>query len=270
MQCNKSGIIKAVIAVMCILVTALITINFLGNTDQNIEEHSRQESTDELGLMTSLPIYWNEGDPFAQIAKGDAQLPWVRTAIEQKYHIRPVDLLFSDIQSEANGNASPLEGLERLAIIQPRGLSPSDNVALDDWVRAGGRLLYVIDPMLSGEYDVPISDPRHPPVIGLVPPVFARWGLELFYDDAQSDAPFIARWNDVELVAHLPGQLSLSQQNEFVDDSVCLIGAEGLIANCAVGEGQVTIMADAALFEPREGNDAANKAIVALLQRAFS
>lgn len=262
---GKFGLIGGVIAAVCVAVMVIIAANVFGSAG----DRQTSENRAELGLVTSLPIYWNEGDPFTQLADGDVPLPWVRAAIERKYNIRPIDVLAGK-DDPAGESAGDLQDLERLVIIQPRGLSPVDNVALDDWVRAGGRLFYAIDPMLSGEYDVPIGDPRHPTITALVPPVLARWGLELFYEDSQSEAPFIVQWDDLPLVAQLPGRLSLHPQSELAQDSTCVIAAEGLIARCSVGEGQVTIMADAALFEPREGNDAAEATIAALLEKAVS
>ena len=62
--------------------------------------------------------------------------------IEARYTLQPLDTLSPvPALSPDAPDTDPLAGLERLAVIQPRGLSPADNVALDQWVRGGGRLL---------------------------------------------------------------------------------------------------------------------------------
>lgn len=130
-----------------------------------------------LGLMTSLPLYWPLGAGVAEIAVGTAGLPWQRSAIEARYALVPRDTLSPIPGLSPNApDTDPLAGLDRLAMIQPRGLSPADNVALDNWVRGGGRLLLVLDPALTGEYDLPLGDPRRPVDAALIPPVAARWG----------------------------------------------------------------------------------------------
>lgn len=217
-----------------------------------------------LGLMTSLPIYWAEGDAFAQLGEPDAALPWVRQTLEQRYRIVPLDSLVGDDTSGA-----ALEDIERLAIIQPRGLSPADNVVLDNWVRAGGTLFYAIDPLLAGEYEFALGDPRHPTLSALVPPVLARWGLELRFDEGQDDQPRLAQWDEVEFPVVMGGQLSPLAEADPAMAAECKIEESGIAAHCGLGEGSVTIIADAALFEPREGNSAAQSAILALLAKAL-
>ncbi len=116
-----------------------------------------------LGLHTGLPLYRPLGLGVEAMVRGNGDVPWQRRAFERSNTLVPLDTL-----APAPGllpedpPVDPLAGLERLAVIQPRALSPADNVALDDWVKAGGRLLLVLDPMLTGDYDLPIGDPRHP------------------------------------------------------------------------------------------------------------
>ena len=223
-----------------------------------------------LGLMTSLPIYWNEGDAFAALGSEEHELPWVRRAIEQRYRISPLDSL-SAAQELSGETSDPLQSIDHLAIIQPRGLSPSDNVALDDWVRGGGKLLLVLDPMLVGEYEVMLGDPRHPTVSAVIPPVVERWGYRITFDDAQSDKARLVTWDGLELPVVLAGAFVHAEP----PDGVTLRKPQSLFADRALahfpwGEGQVTILADAALFEPREGNDTAEATILALFSKAFS
>ncbi|WP_017664311.1 hypothetical protein [Porphyrobacter sp. AAP82] len=210
---------------------------------------------DKLGLMTSLPLYWPLEAGVEEIASGRAPVPWQRAALEAAHVIEPLDSLAPVPGLGAGAPAlDPLAGLARLAVIQPRGLSPADNVALDAWVRAGGRLLLALDPALTGEYDLPLGDPRRPAEAALIPPVVARWGLAVRFDETQ----------DAGLSERALGKtaLPIAQAGEVtvIDPSAadCALLAQGAAAQCKVGKGVVTLIADAALFEHRElaGGDA--------------
>ena len=49
----------------------------------------------------------------------------------------------------------------------------------------------------------------------------------------------------------------------------CTIGASELIARCHVGKGQVTVLADAGLFEARDGDARLADLILSLADYAF-
>lgn len=206
-------------------------------------------SRERLGLMTSLPLYWPLGAGVEEIASGRAAMPWQRAALEQAYEIEPLDTL-APIPGLAAGAAptDPLAGLTRLAVIQPRGLSPADNVALDQWVRAGGRLLLVLDPALTGEYDLPLGDPRRPADSALIPPVVARWGLAVRFDEAQGEGVSEQALGEAALPLALAGEVAIADPSA----AACTLLAESAAARCKVGKGSVTLIADAALFEHRE------------------
>lgn len=219
----------------------------------------------ELGLMTSLPIYWPEGSGLADLARGEAEIPWQRKALETHHNLVPLDTL-SPIASlgQEQPETDPLAGLERLAIIQPRGLSPADNVALDEWVRAGGRLLLVLDPILTGEYDLPLGDPRRPTDAALIPPVVARWGLGVSFDETQA----------AKRAVRIAGQSASLQMAGSVREiagsgAVCDFEAASALANCSVGDGRVTLLADAAVFEGLASVEQKTIVIQALVGIAF-
>lgn len=202
-----------------------------------------------LGLMTSLPLYWPLGAGVGDLAAGRAGLPWQRATLEQRYAIEPLDTL-SPIPalSPDAPDIDPLAGLARLAVIQPRGLSPADNVALDNWVRAGGRLLLVLDPALTGDYDLPLGDPRRPSEAALIPPVAARWGLAVSFDADQEAVVAQRALAGAALPVALSGRIAVSN----VPSAACTALAGGAAAHCRVGKGEVTLIADAALFEHPE------------------
>jgi len=213
----------------------------------------RAAPAERLGLMSSLPLYWPLGAGIADIAAGEAGVPWQRAALEQAFVLEPLDTLspIPGLTPDAP-ETDPLAGLDRLAVIQPRGLSPADNVALDDWVRGGGRLLMVLDPFLTGEYDLPLGDPRRPADTALIPPVVARWGLKVSVPVAETPE---SSYGALEL----PGGVALP----FAQPGLIEILPEGarhcalakgsdIMATCRIGEGSVTLLADAAVFEHSE------------------
>lgn len=203
-----------------------------------------------LGLMTSLPLYWPEGAEVTDLAAGREQIPWQRRLIETRYTLVPLDTL-SPIPalSPDTPDTDPLAGIARLAVIQPRGLSPADNVALDAWVRRGGRLLLVLDPALTGEYTVPLGDPRRPVDAALIPPVAARWGLSVSFDESQAPAVTTTILAGAVLPLALAGQIAITNPAAAAAAAACTVLAEGAAATCRVGAGRVTVIADAALFE---------------------
>lgn len=207
------------------------------------------EKVERLGLMSSLPLYWPMDADMGAIAAGTAAHPWQREALSGAYAVEPLDTLSPIPALSPNAPATdPLKGLTRLAVIQPRGLSPADNVALDSWVRAGGRLLLVLDPALTGEYDLPLGDPRRPVETALIPPVVDRWGLAVSFDEAQALEVIEASLGETPLPLALPGRIAITDPAA----AQCTLLAEGTAARCRVGEGQVTLIADAALFEHAE------------------
>lgn len=225
----------------------------------------------DIGLMTSLPLYWPAGAELHEIASGSVAKPWQRVAIEQHFDIVPLDTL-SPIPGLAPGDpeTDPLADLDHLAIIQPRGLSPADNVALDQWVRGGGKLLLVLDPLLTGEYDFPLGDPRRPVDAALIPPVVARWGLSVNLNETQDATPILVAYPGGFLVRSMAGEIGIAQSAA----SQCEVFAEGIMAQCRIGEGQITLVADAAVFEipPAEATPVARVApapIPALLKFVF-
>ncbi|WP_086616992.1 hypothetical protein [Erythrobacter tepidarius] len=227
---------------------------------------STPDQRPELGLMTSLPLYWQADAELADIAAGRAIPPWQRRAIETRFVLVPLDTLSPvPALSPDAPDTDPLAGLARLAVIQPRGLAPADNVALDAWVRRGGRLLLVLDPMLTGEYDGPLGDPRRPVDSALVPPVVARWGLAISFDAAQQPQVTQAPLGEARLPLVLAGRIALTDAAA----GQCRLLAGAAAASCAIGKGRATLIADAALFEHPELAGAEGEVLLALLSSVF-
>ena len=188
-----------------------------------------------VGLFSTLPIYWGEGD-MAAILDGSNHSDWVRDLIEQRFDIEPLDTVESDA----------IDGLDRIIMAQPRPLAPSENVALDNWVRAGGRLLIFADPLLTRHSDFALGDRRRPQDVVLLSPILTRWGLELRFDDAQPSEERLISASGKQYPVNLAGQFVAT------GDGKCTISEAGLFVWCSVGNGRVTLMADAAILDSEE------------------
>lgn len=211
-----------------------------------------ERSDEPIGLFTSLPILWGEQADLRDMLAAPAPQHWARGALEANGRLVALDTLLN------------LATVDRLVLAQPRPLSPDENVALDNWVRGGGRLLLFADPMLTEESAFSLGDRRRPQDVVLLSPILTRWGLGLGFDDAQ---PGGLRENAGEgLAVDLPGQLEALAGGA---DAHCRIGAEALIARCRVGKGRVTVVADAALLGTGGDLDRKTRQFDALLTDAF-
>lgn len=207
----------------------------------------------QLGLFTSLPILWAEADDVGTLLASPEPPHWARGELEARYRILPLDTL-----------PGPRD-LRFLLIAQPRPFSPDENVALDDWVRRGGRVLLFADPALTWDSQYPIGDRRRPQDVVLLSPILGRWGLELLFDDGQPGGERESAGND--LPVNLPGQLARRPGGV---DAVCDIGPERLIARCRIGKGRALIVADAALLEPVDSPDSRAESLRRLADEAFA
>lgn len=207
-----------------------------------------------IGLSTSLPLIWGEsGDIRGQLAQ-NAPRHWALSVLEQGGRVVPLDTL-----AGPQGIGLPASGL--LVLIQPRPLSPEENVALDGWVRRGGRLLLFADPLLTAESAYAIGDPRRPEAIAMLSPILRHWGLEPQFDESQPPGPRTLAPFGIEVPVDLPGRFRPS------GDAHCRLEAEGFAADCAIGRGHVVALADAALFD---GDDAGRRAAFAALLQLLS
>lgn len=188
----------------------------------------------ELGLMGTIPIYWGEAGKVEEVVAGQGQTHWVRARLESGYTLRPLDVL----------TAESLANLDFLLLAQPRVLGPAENVALDAWVRAGGRLLLFADPMLTGETRFAIGDRRRPQDVILLSPILRRWGLELQFDVDRPEGTATVSAEGVAIPVNRPGSFVVRAGE---DD--CAVMAGGVLAACRIGEGDALVLADAAVLD---------------------
>jgi len=209
----------------------------------------------QLGLMGSIPIYWGESASFSGIVSGEGEGHWARAQLEADYSIRLLDVL----------DPASLDGLRFLLLAQPRALSPGENVALDDWVRKGGRLLLFADPLLTGESHFAIGDRRRPQDTILLSPILSHWGLELQFDDSQPAGLQLLDTGPARIPVNLAGRFAASPEA-----SGCTMGSAGILARCSIGAGRVLALADAAILDLHHPHPAAAQALGWLTEQAFS
>ena len=174
-----------------------------------------------LLLLTSLPLVF--GEQFAVEGTGSPALK----ALETRYQVRPISV------------ASPQELAQARVLLMAHPLAqPAENlVALDNWVRNGGRVLLLADPMLEWPSSRPLGDPLRPPAMFMDTGLLGHWGLRL--DAPDERGPRLRKLGGHEVLTASPGMLF----------GKCPISADRLVARCTVGKGKATVVADADLLD---------------------
>lgn len=190
--------------------------------------------------MTSLPILWTEEPSIgAMLGARDKPPHWAKALLEGRGALVPLDRIANET----------MRGVDLAVLAQPRPLAPEEMVALDRWVRGGGRLLLFADPMLTAHSIFPLGDPRRPQAIAMVDPLLAHWGLQLDYDDDAVEGEKVMRAGAIDLPVNLPGSLKAR-------GSRCSVDGSGLVATCRIGQGRAVVVADADLLESESGANA--------------
>ncbi|HYJ81493.1 MAG TPA: hypothetical protein VEW26_01440 [Allosphingosinicella sp.] len=189
-------------------------------------------------LMTGLPLVWGERGPL----EPDSRPAAVYVELGKEFDFRPVDVL--DRKSLAQGRF--------LFLAQPKRLAPEELVALDDWIRGGGRALILTDPMLTWPSELPPGDIRRPPPVGMLSPLLSHWGMTL---EAPAEPGLVeASWDERPIVFDSPGRFRSSNPD-------CEVDPGGWKAVCLLGTGVVTLVADAdflrdSLWAPHKADNA--------------
>lgn len=220
----------------------------------------KQEVRPSLGLLTSLPIYWGEPAQMGDLLQPGGEPHWVRARLEEDYHLVPLDLLGTG----SGAQEEELAKLDRLLVAQPRALTAADNVALDRWVRAGGRLLLVLDPMMTEHSAYAVGDARRFNDVALVPPVLARWGLAMRHSEDGMAREIIFEGVPIPVADY--GTLRITGSSS--GGARCTLKAADVVAHCRLGAGEMLVIADAA-FLNHEVPGSAAEALDAFLAEAF-
>lgn len=211
-----------------------------------------QRQSKPIGVLTTLPIFWTESDDLRAHLRSDAPPHWVLSALQRHGEVRPLDSLMPEVGALANGE------IGMLIMAQPRALAPEENVALDAWVRAGGRLLLFADPMLTEESAFPLGDKRRPQDMVLLSPILDHWKLRLLFDEDQMPGERQTGLAGITVPVNLPGHFQVAPGSRH-----CELLGEGLAAQCRLDKGHVLLVADAALLEQGHDSEASGR-IVAL------
>lgn len=213
---------------------------------------------DVVGLATSLPIAWPESGSVSDLLSDERPPHWALGTLRTFGRVRLLDSL-----ADPSGQL-PLPAGGLLVLAQPYPFSPQENVALDNWVRAGGHVLLFADPMLTQDSAYPLGDRRRPQDVILLSPILGRWGLDLRFDEDQPHGERKVQIDGAALFVNLSGTFSVSAA-----DSKCELAAEGLVAVCSIGLGRVVAVADAALLEdaPAESVEVRKSGIRWLMSR---
>jgi hypothetical protein len=177
-----------------------------------------------LMLVTTLPIVFPE--EFTLQPAGSKALE----ALETRYAVVPIGT--TDARSL---------GQARLLLMAHPLAQPAENlVALDRWVRDGGRVLLLADPWLEWPSERPLGDKLRPPPSFADTGLLAHWGLTL--KAPNETGPKQSRLGEFDILTASPGTLRGS----------CKIGPHGFVAHCQIGKGRATVVADADFLNVEE------------------
>jgi hypothetical protein len=183
---------------------------------------TRSAPSSELALLTSLPLALSEGFTL------DAPNHPLMDRLERSYSVRLVD------------GPEQLRPGGLLLAVQPQALTAERLVALDGWVRRGGRLLLLADPRFVWESSRPLGDKARPPFAYQDTGLLRHWGLTLAPGE---DGPALRQLGGTEIVTGAPGTLQAGARSR------CKVESGGLVARCAIARGTVVVVADADLVQ---------------------
>jgi len=190
-----------------------------------------------LLLVTTLPILFPE--EFTLQGGGSKALE----ALETRYTVLPIGTTDDRSLSQA-----------RLLLMAHPLAQPAENlVALDKWVRGGGRLLLLADPRLEWSSKRPLGDKLRPPPSFADTGLLAHWGLRL--DAPEKAGPSQLEVAGREVLTASPGSL----------EGKCAITEDRLVARCRIGRGRVTVIADADFLNVEQLGDGAQHNLDAVL-----
>jgi hypothetical protein len=176
-----------------------------------------------LLLLTSLPLLF--GEDFSLQGSGSPALK----QLEMRYRIVPISV--TDKTDLGKG------GL--LLMAQPPAQTAENLVILDAWVRGGGRVLLLADPLLEWPSKRPLGDPLRPPPMFTDTGLLAHWGLRL--DTPAERGPAMRELGGFQVLTISPGRLE--------GEGRCSTGSDALVAHCRIGIGRATVVADADLLD---------------------
>lgn len=167
-----------------------------------------------LAVITALPLFWD--------AQGRADAPIV-TVLRTRFTVQPIDDAMQLDRSPAR----------LLLLAQPRAMTPQALVAVDRWMRGGGRAVVLADPLLRWPSDLPMGDRRRAPATSLLEPLLDHWGFA--FDRIEEDE---RRW-------FLPDGALLTLSGAQ------MAGGGDMVQRKRIGRGEVVLLGDADLIDDR-------------------
>lgn len=184
-------------------------------------------------MLTGLPLRWSGGGIAAMIAEGTNDDP----ALARLTAAGPVSL----VDSLAD-HVPPPGGA--LLIAHPRALAPQELVAIDAFVRGGGRAVILADALSGWPQRHPLGDPRNPPVTSLLTPLLDHWGVALAAAPTGEGAPIAVDVGGARLRLFSAGRFDRLPPS-------CHAYADRRVARCRIGRGEAWLVGDAdLLFAP--------------------
>lgn len=185
-------------------------------------------------MLTGLPLRWSASrDIAAMIAEGTSDDP----ALARLASAGPVSLVDSLVD-----HVPPPGGT--LLIAHPRALAPQELVAIDAFVRGGGRAVVLADALSGWPARHPLGDPRNAPVTSLLTPLLGHWGVTLGAAPAGESTALPADIDGARLRLFSAGRFDRLPPD-------CRAYADRRVARCAIGEGEAWLVGDAdLLFAP--------------------
>ena len=185
-------------------------------------------------MLTGLPLRWSASPNIAaMIDEGTNDDP----ALARLTAAGPVSL----VDSVAD-HVPPAGGA--LLIAHPRALAPQELVAIDAFVRGGGRAVVLADALSGWPARQPLGDPRNAPITSLLTPLLDHWGVTLGAAPAHESKPLRVDVDGARLDLFSAGRLERLP-------STCRAYADRRVALCRIGQGEVWLIGDAdVLFAP--------------------
>lgn len=190
-----------------------------------------------LLLLTSLPLIF--GEQFSLESNGSG----TSSALKSRYELVPISVASPD--ELAKGRL--------LLMAHPSAQTAENLVALDRWVRDGGHVLLLADPLLEWASQRPLGDPLRPAPMFADTGLLAHWGLRLDSPDERGPA------------RRTLGGLPISTDSPGLLFGSCPISNDRLVARCRIGAGSAIVVADADFLDTRGLRKAGRQNLDALL-----